>query len=688
MILMTIGNVSPTAGGVQTYLPREENVPTGSSFRAVFGSDHLKSDFAKFLKTIFYQLDEKKVFEMMGKILSDPSKSDQQIYEELVAGIDGMRKRFPALFHKLKALSVLQEGMGAQAAQLMRGFRGEEFHNYMEIYFRRYFETIKKTAYLALDGKVFDVSDKPYSGSIKERLEAGSLLSSYPYQTHVPLNDSDCKSPERQPEKTHKPIGEEAPDGSTDLIACLGGLHHIPKERVGAFVDSMFRKLKPGGVVLLRDHDVTTPSLWAIASVVHSFVNAADGVAWDVEKSEVREFHSAEYWTRFMEGHHFTRISPDNLILKDDPTQNGMMAFVRNPTNLSELQQAAQYRKDCVRSPDGTRATWIEWGNVRYSKQFAEFTQTRHAYAFDYIGHLKQHWNYFSSYITESRKDLPLRDMIFAGNFALTDNFAMNLFILVSTTLQCVTGYLGSVPNRVVARLRDGVEWRNATDLTALEKYEAQVEKEYAEYIDHTPFYMFPYLSKIRGLWTAIWNSNESKSTKLMSAFSATTTTLSLALKAAVCAPVRSMYTKNGQYVEPESVSILIHDPFHQFQTGERWIGGKAHHIKVIYQTPDGHKLVSIPRYRPFTELCKELASNGGVRLLQIGSQPKVTVDVIYKKGEETLHPRLEGLKVLYEMDKLQDAEQRRYATYQVNVDALADFERMVGVERIEYIHE
>ncbi len=71
---MTIGNVSPTAGGVQTYLPREENVPTGSSFRAVFGSDHLKSDFAKFLKTIFYQLDEKKVFEMMGKILSDPSK--------------------------------------------------------------------------------------------------------------------------------------------------------------------------------------------------------------------------------------------------------------------------------------------------------------------------------------------------------------------------------------------------------------------------------------------------------------------------------------------------------------------------------------------------------------------------------------------------------------------------------------
>lgn len=663
-------------------LQQREDVLIKSPFRTVFGSDHLKGEFVKFLKTIFYQLDDKKVLEEMGKILADRNMSDQQVYEALVANIDGMRKRFPALFHQLKALSVLQEGMGVQAARLMKDFRPEEFHNYLEVYFRRYLKTIQKTAKLPLDGKIFDVSDKPHNGSLKEKLEAGAFLSSYPYRAHVPLNDNDCIDPDKDPEKTHKPIGEEVQDGAIDLIACLGGLHHIPKERTGAFVDSMFKKLKPGGVVLLRDHDVATVELQAIASVVHSFVNASNGVTWDAEAREVREFHSAGDWTQFMQSHGFTRIFPDNLILQDDPTQNGMMAFVRNPTNFAELQIAAKYRKDCVRSPDGTRATWIEWGNVRYSKQFAEFIQTKHSYAFDYIGHLKQHWNYFTNYIQESRKDLSLKSIIFS------DNFAMNFFILISTIFQCLSGYFGCLPNMLVARLKRGVNWRNATDLTALERYEAQVEKEYSEYIDHTPFYMFPYLSKIKGLWSAIWNSNESKWTKFTSLISAASSTIGLTLKAAVCAPIRSMYTQNGQYVEPDSVAILIHDPENQFQTGEKMIGGKMHNIKVIYQTPDGYKVVSTPRYRPFTELCKDLAANTSVKLLEVGSQPKITVDVLYKKGEETFKSPVEGLELLYEMDKLQDSEERRYATYQVKVETLAAFEKMVGIQRIEYVHE
>jgi hypothetical protein len=40
----------------------------------------------------------------------------------------------------------------------------------------------------------------------------------------------------------------------------------------------------------------------------------------------------------------------------------------------------------------GTRATWIEWGNVRFSKQYAHYIQDHHAYAFDFIGHMRQHW--------------------------------------------------------------------------------------------------------------------------------------------------------------------------------------------------------------------------------------------------------------------------------------------------------
>lgn len=658
-----------------------EDAEALSSFRTVFGSKDLRGEFAKFLRTIFYQLDEKKFFSRIDQILSDPLKGDREIYEEMSAHIHEMRRSFPAIFWKLKALSVLQKGMGLQTAQLLRNARPEAFQNYLEVYFRRYLTTIRKAANLPLNGRIFDVSDKPYAGTIQEKLEAGSWFSKYPYRTHVSLNDADCKDPAAEPEKTHKPIGEEVPDDQIDLISCLGGLHHIPEERVEGFVESMHRKLKPGGVVLLRDHNVTTPALHAIASVVHSVVNAEAGVPWAIESKEVRNFQSAAHWTELMERHHFTRISPENLVLPDDPTQNGMMIFVKNPENLEELRIAAQHRKDCIRPIDGTKATWIEWGNVRYSKQFAEFIQDRHAYAFDYLGHLKQHWVHFSNYFKEARKDLSLKDTIFAS-----DNFSMNLFIALATTVQCLTGFVGALPSRLIARVQYGVNWRNATDLTDLERYQASVEKEYSEFIDHTPSYMFPYVSKIQGLWSSIYRSNESLAVRTASVVNALFASAGLLAKAAICAFLRFLYTKDGGFVEPDRVAILIEDPYNQVHSGERVIGDKAENIEVLHRTPDDYKLVLVPRYRPFTELCKELAFNGDVRLIEIGSQRTVTVDVLHKLEDNAdISSRSE---MIYETPRLQDPQQRTYRTYKVPVEDLAVFQRLAGIEKIEYVHE
>ncbi len=406
-----------------------------------------------------------------------------------------------------------------------------------------------------------------------------------------------------------------------------------------------------------------------MVSVVHSFVNAADKTPWAIEAGEIRGFAALNEWTDFVKERGFVRISNEELVLPKDPTQNGMMAFARKPENLQELRTAAKFRKDSVRSPDGTRATWIEWGNVRYSKQFAHFIQTKHAYAFDYLGHLGQHWKYFTTYIKESRTALSLRKIV------LSDNFSMNIFILAATAFQCITGYVASLPSMALARLTKGVNWRNATDLTALEREQAKIEQEYSSFIDHTPFYMFPYASKIRGLWSAIWNSDEPPWTKGFSYLNALASTIGLLFKAALCAPIRMMYTQDGQYTEPEKIGILIRDPNDQFKNGQ-----------TVYATEDHYKLVLVPRYRPFTELCKELAVNPTVKLIEIGSQPKITVDVMYSAGEPTILP--EKARLLYEMDRLQDDEQRRYTTYEVPVNGLSSFIQAVGPNRIEYVHE
>ena len=672
----------PDAGEIYSNSePSYSNSEPSSPFRTVFKSEPLKKKFAQFLTTIFYQLDEEKVLQKMEAIVIDPSKSDKEIYENLTKNIDQMRKLLPAFVYQIQALSKLQKGMGQQAAILMEDFQSGQFHNYLEIYFRRYANTIKKTAKLPLDGLVFSAADQNYKGGIKEKIEADALFSSYPYTDYVPLNDPDCNDPELQAEKTHQPIGGEVSGSSIDLIAVLGGLHHVPEKRLGSFVDSLRQKLRPGGVLLLRDHDVVNPKLHAIASVVHSFVNAANGTPWEVEKNEIRAFKSAQEWVKFMEKHQFIRVSPKQLILKDDPTRNAMMAFVRKPQNLEELKIAAKYRKDSVRPVDGTKATWLEWANVRYSKQFASFIQGHHVHAFDYIGHLKQHWTHFTHYFCAARKDLSRKEVI------MSENFGMNLFILASAAAECLFGYIQTLPSRIIAQFSHSDNAQNKTrHFTALEKYKQQVAKDYAQFIEKTPFYLFPYLSRIQKMWGAIWNAEESKWTKLASLPDATLTTLGWGLKALVSAPIQSSYVKeDGQYVEPDTVSILIHDPNNHFTTGVKKIAGNDFSIKVIYQTPDQYKLVTVPRYRPFTLLCKELAMSQDVKLIEVGSQPTITVDVV----EDDQDHDIPNARRIYKLNKLQDPERKcYYATYEVDVSSLQQFIDQVGSDKIEYVHE
>lgn len=667
-----------------------------SDIRRVFQTtDQMKSEFAKFLKTIFYQLDDKKVFSLMEEILEDPSKTDEDIYKELLSKIHTTKKKFSFL-SQLWSLFVLKKGMGQQAAELMKDFSPEKFHDYMEIYDRRYVKTIRKIVGLPLDGNTIAVCNSAEVGLI-DRIQAGALFSKYPYKQHVALNDSDCKDPFLHPEQTHKPIGEEVSDNSVDVIAAFGGLHHIPADRLDPFTQSLHRKLRPGGVIFIRDHNVKDKAgaaklpkedLRAIASVVHTFVNAAEGSSWEIESQEVREFKSCDKWTQLMQKHGFTRISDKALVLKDDPTENAMMAFVKTPANLEELKQAISYRSDCTRPKEGTRATWIEWGNVRFSKQYASFIQNHHAYAFDYIGHLRQHWQHFYQFFKESvkDKDVRLQDLLFS------DNMAMNAFILLTATIQCSIGSVSSFPSALVARWKYGNEWREVCNLSALERFEAENEKEYAAFIDHTPFYMYDYMNKMKQMWKTVWDSPESFAVKIASVLGAASSSLGFIAKALVSAPIKAFYTSESNQ-EVDTIKVLIADPNNELDAViTRWENEKdaqfdqKNEIEVVYGTPDGHKLVSMPRYRPFTKICGYLSETSALQILEIGSQKEISVDVLMDKAQE--NPGIEGSQFIYSMDKLQDPEDKRYVTYQVSVAALKQFQQTVQLNNVEYIHE
>jgi FAD/FMN-containing dehydrogenase len=615
-------------GNAHTAKYFDETVP--SHYRTVFQSSRAqKKAFVNFLCTIFYQLDEKKVFAEMEKILANSRLTDKEIYEELVARMPKMKKSFRALL-QIKALNILKKGMGLQAKTLLKDFDKSRIHNYMEIYDRRYLSVLRNIAGLPLDGRTIGMTDTPTTGLL-DRVQAGSLLSRYPYKESIPL-------------RNYAPIEE---DMALDLIACLGGLHHIPQELVGPFLDSLHQKLRPGAPLLLRDHDVTSPKMNALVSVVHSFVNAADGVPYREEEGEVREFKTAAEWTDIMGAHGFVKVSGDDgLVLQHDPTANGMMAFVKAPRTLEELREAATYRANAIRPIDGTKATWLEWGNVRFSKAYAEFIQTHHAYEFDYLGHMRQHVTHFREYL----KGRSFTQILKA------DNLSMNLFILTTTIVQCSLSYLMAIPSKLIARCF------GATDLTRLERYEAALEDAYSTFIDATPFYQFPYISKIKGLWQA---------TQWFNVVSALSSTVSLLAKALISSPIRFFYSSEAN-IEPNTTSMIIYDPTNAVtDTGTE---------KVIYATPDGYKLLSCERYMPFTAFCKRIATLPQVQIVEIGGRSEVSVDLLLPEG----NPGPQGHTPVYTLPKLQDPQHRTYATYLLDTTRL----RNLPQDQIQYIHE
>jgi SAM-dependent methyltransferase len=657
-----------------------------SPFRKVFKTTpEMKNEFVKFLKTIFYILDEEKVIAEMDRILSDPNKTDEDIYKELQQNIGNLKKRFP-LFHKIKSLFVLKNGMKEQIAELTQGMYKKQFQNYLEIYDRRYFNVLKKIG-MPLKENAIAVCDTD-SINFTDRLQAGSVFSKYPYQKHVALNDPDCENPLANPEKTHLAINEEkVANESIDVIACLGGLHHVPLDRVDAFTDSLHRVLKPGGLLLFRDHDANKDDLEAIASVVHSFVNITE-VSWEVESKEIRNFKSMEYWKEFLKNHGFSQISTKQLVLKDDPTANTMVAFIKTAESVADLQETMRYRCDYARPKQATRSTWIEWGNVRFSEQYAEFIQDHDDCGFDYIGHFRQHWQHFYHFVKEciNDKEIKLKDLIFS------DDMAMNLFILTTASIQCSLNAIVNLPNMAVARWKHGKNWRSIKNLnkTDLERFHAKTTLEYSQFIQHTPFYMFDNIGKIKEMWRTIWSSKENLSIKLSSTLNAMSSTLSFLVNAAISTPVRAIYTSETNQ-EPDTIQMIIKDPNNELQAViNQWeqekdiINNKNHTIKLLLESKDGHKLISVPRYRPFTKICSYMNEKLSLCPIEIGGQKEISIDVLFKKGENLSF--IDGTRVVYELEKLQDTEQRRYVTYQVQMKALKSFHEQAK-ESIIYIH-
>jgi SAM-dependent methyltransferase len=275
----------------------------------VFSDTKMRDDFYRFLQLIFHVYPEDKFHHLIGEV-SDSKSSDQEIYSEVQGRLKEIKPFLSELTYSLPALKKQKREMARQTLELLGDTR--QINGYVEIGSTgRYISELRK--HVPIDGPVFIINDIAPNNSVGEIFERGQFAH---IGRFLDLND-------------YRPIDPaQIPDASIDLVTIYIGFHHCPTENLPDFVKSIHRILRPGGSLIVRDHDVRTPEMATFVSLVHTVFNLGLKVPWDRNAAEFRSFKPIDGWARLVSDIGFTD-SGKRLFQDKDPSDNALVRLIK-----------------------------------------------------------------------------------------------------------------------------------------------------------------------------------------------------------------------------------------------------------------------------------------------------------------------------------------------------------------------
>jgi SAM-dependent methyltransferase len=258
--------------GARSREARAEIAVPASNFKAIYSDRRLRERFYLFLKNVFHLYPEERFHQLIIDA-STRGGSDREIYQRVQERLPTIEPRLSKLTYALPALAKQKEEMARETAGLLGPKRAVK--GYVEIGTPgRYVKGLRKR--FAIDGAVYVVNDHAPALSIEDIIERGQIARAGDF---VPLGDYDPFAAAR------------IPPASVDLVTNYIGFHHAPADRLDAFVRSVVDVLRPGGKLVVRDHDVDGAEMNAMVGLAHDVFNAGVGIPWAEKPSSVPKFH-------------------------------------------------------------------------------------------------------------------------------------------------------------------------------------------------------------------------------------------------------------------------------------------------------------------------------------------------------------------------------------------------------------
>ena len=283
--------------------------PAATEFHRVFEDVTLSDAFYRFLQNVFKTAPEDRFHHLIGQACRLHA-DEESIYRYIQRELKGIKPFAADLRYSLPSLFKQKAEMTRQTLGVLDG--RHKFDGYAEIGSKgRYYRGL--AAALELHGPLFFIDEESQTFSPVGIMERGQLRR---LGTHVPLGD-------------YAPLAPSAiPDASLDLVTCYVGLHHMTLDKLGHFLNSVHRVLRPGGVFIVRDHDVRNNDLRALVSLAHTVFNAGLGDSWETNLAELRFFESTKTWVERLNAAGFDD-SGHRVLQENDPTDNTLFCFVR-----------------------------------------------------------------------------------------------------------------------------------------------------------------------------------------------------------------------------------------------------------------------------------------------------------------------------------------------------------------------
>jgi len=285
--------------------------PDPGNFRAIYLDDPRRLAFRDFLVNVYHLYPETEFHELILRC-SREYHSDAEIYTAIQKALPSIKPFLADLFYSLPALFKQKDEISRETLELLTQGTAprKSIAGYLEIGTTgRYISELKHHVSVSGDIVLLHSTAPTYSPvDIAERGGVQKLGRYIALENYREIPEADL------------------PSNSLDVVANYIGFHHSPLEKLDGFVRSIARVLKPGGSLILRDHDVTDERMNSIVALAHDVFNAGLLAPWSVNHAELRNFRSLEDWIMYLEARGL-RFQGRKILQPGDPTQNTLMEF-------------------------------------------------------------------------------------------------------------------------------------------------------------------------------------------------------------------------------------------------------------------------------------------------------------------------------------------------------------------------